>query len=304
MHSNIVSHQNPDWDSITSTWLLSQHGGMKFKFAEWRFVNTGNPDKEVLAGGSAVVDTGQVYDLSRLRFDHHHLPPDQANETCATSQVFGYLMDLYPEKVAHLSPLVDLVFAGDTGRKEANFSRELGLHALLSAFKSKFKEVHGTFAPDKEVMDWGFHMLDLMDFRLKAQAGARAELSEKTVYKSDDSKVWAIKYGSVGSGFAAQERGAILTVFEGEPIKDQTGQIISCPVGVMRAGENSHPHVGNLIGKVIEKVTDPDIKEELASWYRHPAGFFAGRGTAKAMDPRPVKVNLAEVAGLIDRERE
>src|SRR3972149_4062797 len=53
----IVSHVSPDWDAITSLWLLQRFGG--FATAAIELVNTGKPDPEILAGAAVVVDTGR-----------------------------------------------------------------------------------------------------------------------------------------------------------------------------------------------------------------------------------------------------
>lgn len=302
----IVTHTNLDWDAITGVWLLKRFGGLES--ADVEFVNTGNPPADLLAGAEAVVDTGQVYDPPRRRFDHHQFPGDQANATCAARQVYEFLRYAIEPDISHLESLTDLVFAGDTGRREADFSRELGLHALLSAYKAMYKEVHDVFAPDQSVLALGFGLLDMMEFRLRKQVEARAELGEKTVYKSKDGKVWGIKHGSMASSLAAQEQGAVLVVFQGEPVTDEAGEVTSNSIGVMRSGEYTSPHVGKLVEAIVEAAgrddADPDnqaLALELSSWFKHQAGFFAGRGTGKAPDARPIAVSLAYVARLIDR---
>lgn len=343
-----VTHQNPGWDAITGCWLLARYSNLPDHKIE--FVNTGNPDPETLEKALFVVDTGKQCDNENMRFDHHHLPGQMANDICATKQVYDFLrgfnlsrlvsfgselsetdianiqsdidvaqkgqhrymivrsgdMEIKPHLLGniidHLLPLVLLVFAGDTGRKDygAEFSRELGLHALLSAFKSDWKERNGCFPPDENVLKWGYSILDLMDLRLGNQAKAKAELDEKTVYKSDDGLLWAIKYGEVGSSFAAFEQGARLVVFEGEPA--EIGDITTYPIGIQRAGEWQEPNVGELVTLLDEKLSDgSNLQKEISTWFKHNAGFFTGRGTAKAPCGDPVKIDLSILAELIDR---
>lgn len=301
---NIVTHVSPDFDAIASVWLLQRFGSMQD--ASVQYVNTGNPDAALLENATAVVDTGKKFITAQFRFDHHHLPGHEANDTCATMQVWQYLVFAFatPE-LLNLHPLIDLIFYGDTGRPEANPSRELGIHALLSAFKS-------TRPSDQAIMDYGFTILDALNSRLQAQAKARAELNEKTVYKSLDGLVIAIKHGSAGSSFAAYDEGARLVVFEGEPIEVEGG--ITYPIGLMRGGEYQEPHCGELVEKIIEICDyefasgtigdfrfEASLKEELSRWFLHPAGFFAGRGTAKAPVFEPVTIDLVELAKMIDK---
>lgn len=301
---NIVTHVSPDFDAIVSVWLLQRFGG--FEEASVSFVNTGNPDATLLENASAIVDTGKQFKPDKLRFDHHHLSGQAANDTCATMQVWQHLVKSSPSsELLNLHPLIDLIFYGDTGRPEANASRELGIHALLSSFKS-------TRPTDQAIMDYGFSILDALNSRLQAKAKARAELAEKTVYKSADSLVWAIKHGSQGSSFAAYDEGARLVIFEGEPIEVEGG--ITYPIGLMRGGEWLEPYCGKIVERIIEVCDyelasgtigdfrfESNLKTELSRWFLHPAGFFAGRGTAKAPVFDPIAISLEALAQLVDR---
>ena len=291
----IITHTNPDFDAICGVWLLKRFGGLENEKVE--FVNTGNPDPEKINAAKAVVDTGRKYDTNFLLFDHHHLPGQSANDTCAAMQVYKYLLAA-GKPVEYLEPLVSLIFAGDTGRPEANQSRELGLHAILSGWKAWFSEQNlDVRLSDEAILAYGFGLLDVIEVHLRKRAEALAELSEKVVYKSEDNKIWAIQYGSIGSSFAAFDEGARVIVFEGEPIEVEGGT--TYPVGIMRAGEWQEPHVGELAERAAKD--KPFIKEEIDKWFKHPAGFFAGRGTAKAPVFEPVEIDVAILAQIIDK---
>lgn len=281
----IITHTSLDWDAILGVWLL-QRFWIDGKIKYW-FVNTGNPDKDFLASADAVVDTGRVFDEDNLRFDHHHLPGNEANATCAAKQVYDFLTK-QRDDLAYLKPLVDLVFAGDTGRPEAIPSRELGIHALLSGFKEQNKN-------DLQVLEWGFSLLATLDSRLKNMYQARIELANKVVYKSDDGFVWAIKHGSQAISQAAYDEGARGILFEGEPVETEGGT--TYPVGGSRHPEWQTPH----IGEIIDKIESPAFAEELSRWYRHNAGFFAGRGTAKAPVYEPVSIDIAKLANAFNK---
>lgn len=288
----IVTHMNPDLDAICGTWLLKRFGGLENEPVE--FVSTGNPDAEKLEKAVAVVDTGRQSDSIKRRFDHHHLPGQDANDTCAAMQVYQSLKHF--AEIAHLEPLISLIFAGDTGRSEATASRELGLHALLSGYKAQFTEQNPNVRlSDEAILAYGFGLLDILEVRLRKQAEARTELAEKTVYKSDDGLVWAIRHGSQGSTSAAYDEGARVVVFEGQPIEVDGGT--TYPVGIMRAGEWTEPNVGELAERVA--VSKP-FADEIGKWFKHPAGFFAGRGTAKAPVFEPVEIDIAALAEAID----
>lgn len=299
MHKPIVTHTALDLDAITGVWLLKRYR-RGLDNASIEFVNTGNPDPDLLAKADAVVDTGKILDPDNLRFDHHQLPGDESTGTCAALQVWEYLMSK-DISVEHLKPLAMLVYAGDNALKihGAGSSQEVGLHALLSGFKGTNK-----YATDDQVFEWMCNLLDIIDIRLKSLTEAKAELDEKMVYQSNDGKVVALKHASTAVSFAAYEVGAVLVAFEGEPIVDTNGEIISYPIGISRNPEATEPHIGELVKSIItmSRVTERMrlVQDELKLFFNHNAGFFSGKGTAKAPFPHPSLCELAELAEWID----
>ena len=133
----IVTHVSPDWDAIGGVWQLIRFVP-KFKDAKVVFVNTGNPDRVILANADAVVDTGGTYNPYLHCYDHHQMK--NPNEASAAMLVWRDLMYLhginpYTPDVAHLEPLVQLIHAGDCGLPEADESRKYGIHAMLTEWK-------------------------------------------------------------------------------------------------------------------------------------------------------------------------
>jgi hypothetical protein len=279
----IVTHTSPDWDAIGAVWLLKRFTDLHD--APIVFVNTGNPDPDVLAQAAAAVDTGREYDPSRRRYDHHQFPGADANLDCATSIVFHD--EVNSPTTFYLEPLVKLIYDGDTGKPGANESRERGIHALLSAKKTlKWS--------DDQLIEWGMALLDDLELSLRMRAIARQTLTKHVVYRSDDGLVIALKDAPPHATSAAHEAGARLVLF-------QSSSEGTNAIGVMRGGEQREPHVGYLVAAVIADPTLPaDMLDELSIWYRHEAGFFAGRGTAKAPNATPIAVDLADVARAID----
>lgn len=316
----IVTHTNPDWDAIASAWLLKRYLP-RLAEAEIKFVNTGNPDLELLASATAVVDTGKKYDPQILHFDHHHLAGVKANETCAAQQVYEHLkaQGLAPD---YLKPLVKLVFQGDTGRKtfSVTHSYQTGIHALLSGKKRQYKEQYGgTFMPDEDVLVFSFMLLDALAVQFEAQAQASSEYAGSMVYRSNDGLVVALVHAGVNASYYAIERGAVLVLFLGEPVYNEDNNLLTQAIGVQRAAEWTTPHCGELISRlakalvaderikasvVIDELEADVIIDELATWFRHNAGFFAGRGTGKApvaeLVPAEITKNFASFARLFD----
>lgn len=284
----IITHTSPDFDAIASVWLLKRFGG--FDAVPVQFVNTGNPDPALLEQAAAVVDTGRIYDVTRWRFDHHQLPGKEANSTCAAWMVWDWLharaaipSEAFDTLVA-IEPLIQLVFQGDTGRREADYSRRLGIHALLSNQKRQG-------ADDHTLLAYGCHLLDNLAQSLTSQAEAQRSLQAHTVYESADGLVVALLNAPLGATHAAHEKGARLVVFHDETTKAR---------GVMRGGEGQDVHVGALIQRIAYLADDTPLAHELHKWYCHQAGFFAGRGTAKAPVDDALEVPIVEIARIVD----
>jgi hypothetical protein len=286
----IVTHTSPDWDAIGAVWLLKRYGGLADH--DVAFVNTGNPDPALLAEAAAVVDTGREYDPARLRFDHHQWA---RLDTCAAWLVFEHLAP--NGELVHLAPLNALILQGDTGGRAygAEWSRLTGIHALLSIRKAGRE-------PDAALLAWGLSILDDLDAHLRAHYTARATLEQYTVYRSADGLVRGLRGAPQGATFAAYDDGARLVLFTSE----SEGTV---SVGVMRGGESQEPHTGHLVNGLLNDGEaeaswaprwDTPEYAEMARWFRHPAGFFAGRGTAKAPDPTPLTADFTELCRYLD----
>lgn len=286
----IVTHTSPDFDAIGYVWLMQRFGGGADQPVA--FVNTGNPDPDVLASAWSVGDTGREFDPANRRFDHHQLPGRASNDTCATTQTYEWLLsqDATPELVA-IRPIVELIFCGDTGSPlaGAEWSRNVGIHALLSAQKIRRRS-------DAELMDYGCTLLDdLASVAISRQRGA-AQLNMFTTYRSRDGLIVALDGAPQSTTSAAFEAGAKLVFFASE----DRG---SYARGVQRGNsEDGQPHVGELIDLVACNTPHLDLITELNQWFLHPAGFFAGRGTAKAPCDTPMRegLTIALIASAVD----
>ena len=293
----IVTHTSPDLDAIGYVWLMKRYDPAAADMPV-AFVNTGNPDAALLADAYSVGDTGREFDPARRRFDHHHLAGAAANETCATHQAY---MSLIVDNVTNtpiwrelhvIGPIVRLIYHGDTGKSEANESRLLGINALLSAYKA-------TRATDEQLLAFGCDILDKLAAHLIAQDEARRSLDAHTVYRSTDGLVVALQDAPQGATFAAYETGARLVCFANAETRAR---------GVMRGGESQEPHCGGLVSALLNDYDcglddiSADVFGELCKWYRHQAGFFAGRGTAKAPVDDAMGCSIVDIAAAIDRE--
>lgn len=287
----IVTHMSPDFDAIGYVWLMRRFGGASNMPVA--FVNTGSPDPNVLASAWSIGDTGRVYDPDARRFDHHQFPGRASNETCATKQAYEWLIATQGAtlELDAIHPIIELIFRGDTGSPlaGADTSRRVGIHALLSAQKAKR-------CSDADLLAYGYALLDDLADVAIMRARGRDQLGQYTTYRSNDGLIVALDGAPQGVTAAAFDAGAKLVFFASEDHG-------SFARGVQRGNaEDGEPHVGALIDLVATSTPHIDMITELNHWFLHPAGFFAGRGTAKAPCSVPMRegLTISMIAAAVD----
>lgn len=284
MTHSIVIHQRPDFDCIGAGWLIERY---LLPCAEIRFVRSGQTDETA----TAVVDTGGELDEARLRFDHHQLTGFAAN-TSATMQVYVYLLTS-GHQVEHLHELMNLIDACDLGiqSQEANTSRTLGIHALLSARKA-------AGASDIELWHYGCSLLDDIAAGLLVRHNAQQEFQDSIAWSDEELGVVVLKPDTAqGVSFAAYDAGYDLVFFEGQA---KTGGYVR---GMMRRSGCVRYHCGNMVEDLMKYCEDNEwgnsVHGELATWFRHPAGFFAGISEKGGASNVPCAVPLVSLATLM-----
>ena len=190
----IVTHTSPDWDAIAAAWLLHC------------FVDPAMPVKFISAGDAsgsglmekayAVVDVGGVYDPAHGLFDHHVKGQE---DTCATLQVAESLSQ--ERDLSYLQPLLDMINLIDHGVAD---DKQTGLWAIMA----------GMPGADIDKLSCGWAILDALETNLSRRKQAREELAGKTVYRSADNQLVAIKHGSRQCTDMAFEQGARVVMFE------------------------------------------------------------------------------------------
>lgn len=311
----IVTHVSPDLDAIASAWLLLRYAP-KFENAQVVFVNTGNPDRAVLAQADAVVDTGGAYNPYNYWYDHHQM--ENPNETCAAMLVWRDLMYMhsinpYTPNVAHLEPLVQLIHAGDTGLPEADESRKNGIHAMVSEMKYQQFEDAVIFRLGCVLLDFiaghlssgipfdailrdvnaGWGDLFLKPAQLRAEELKRTGIAPYVAYMSFDGAFVALRDAPQGATQLAFEQGAQLVLWS---------NYAENAIGINRA-RGVEVHVGDLIDTLQLSAIEAEsaiVANELASWYRHGSGFYCGRGSAKAPREDRIPLDFVTLATMID----
>lgn len=300
--SPVVVHTSPDLDCITGAWLLQRYGGLADHPVV--FVNTAEPDPDLLATAAAVVDTGRCLDPGILRFDHHQ----DADLPCAAMLVYRALRSagLAPDS---LLPLVELVDAVDRG--QAHDGRQtsvlLGIHALLGAFKRRSPgDDHGAYIYLR-------HLLDDLAAGLEARAGSREAVTDCLRWTSPDGLIVALDTtgrsdGATVTRMAGEVLGARLAVWVGA--KTAGGRTLHS-AGCQRLGgpDVDTPYVGELVERAVTFLAERgetdrstwSLLRELSSWFRHPAGWIAMSGSDKAPRDRPVAVSAEALARALDQ---
>lgn len=298
----IVTHTNPDWDAIASAWLLKRFW-TPLAMARFAFVNAGKPDPATMLQATAVVDTGLEFDAERLRFDHHQASVPR--NVSATRQVYDFLLArvedlLVRQRLEAIQNVIELVWQFDVGETgpAVEFSRVLGIHALLGGAKDRLRKSEPAETWDMAFLNAGMGILDDLSSVLASRAEAARSYASSVVYRSADGRVVGLRHGAAQ---LAYREGATLVVYEGRPFQTTEGWL-SQPVGISRGFEDPEPHAGAVVAAILSEKLDLDaaIRGEMESWWQHPDGFYAGRGAAAAPNSTPITIDIAEIARLVD----
>lgn len=271
----VATHVHPDWDAIAAAWMVGQWKQQPITVV---FVNAGEHGHGL---ADYTVDTGGG------AFDHHHLPN---NATSATELVHQYAIDRGAD-LAHLAPLVALITAADLGKDEhgAKESRALGIHALLSA-------QHALGTDDATICRMGFGVLDRLAAHLRRDYEARRD-AEQWIADSFTplGLSVAVLHPNAPRGLTniLYENGYDVIFFESTYQRDGQTRYTR---GMSRK-DGSPVHCGMYLETYTKSTTaDPRVLAELAAWYKHPSGFFAGISEKGGGTDRPLPVPLADVA--------
>lgn len=290
MATRICTHTAPDLDAALGTWLAARylaHGTVSYGFV---------PAGETDTTADMVIDTGRVYDTATHRYDHHM--PEWANrrDVCAAGMVYAAALaraatDAQRDELHALRPLVNLVTAIDHGAAP-EWAYETGIAAIASSIRARLR------GDDSAMLAALHQLIDDVASALWVREQVRREFADHAHPLSD--KIVFIRNGSaLMTRYALDTLGYELVLFVTDS-RDKAPPTVT--IGIQRANE-SPLHCGEIVDAIQARAGqagEGEIVAELASWYRHPSGFFAGRGTAKNPDPMPVtERNLQILAALL-----
>jgi hypothetical protein len=280
----VATHVHPDWDAIAAAWMVGQWKQQPITVV---FVNAGEHGHSV---ADYTVDTGGG------AFDHHHLPN---NTTSATELVYhAATVGSTGTDLEHLAPLVALITAADLGKDEhgAKESRALGIHALLSA-------QHALGTDDATICRMGFGVLDRLAAHLRRDYEARRDAEQwiKDRFNALGRSI-AVFYPNAPRGLTqiCYEMGYDVVFFESTYQQERQTRYTR---GMSRK-EGSAIHCGDMVARFLHR-PGCDLGcmcgacTELAAWYVHPSGFFAGISEKGGGTDQPLAVPLQDIARAI-----
>jgi hypothetical protein len=296
----IVTHMSPDWDAITSVWLLKKYlsgwqeaevrfvpAGLSFKNVKLKTKNVEQKDPIEEIGEDEVihVDTG----LGPL--DHHQT---QDRNVCAASLTWDYVLSKF--KDAHdmmtsehkeaVTRIVKLVVAidhfGEVFWPDAAADRyEFSLIGVLEGLKYEKQN------NDKTYLEFGISCLNALVAEFENRIWAEKEIKEKGI-------TFETSYGS-GMGFEtlndtvlklAQKMGYVLVVRK-DPRKGYI-RIKTLPEQNGKKGIDLTAVYEQL------KKMDPD-----ATWFLHVSKKMLLNGTPKNPKMVPTKLSLKEIISVL-----
>jgi len=279
----IITHINPDFDAITSIWLVKKFLP-GWQDAEVDFIPAGETyqEKKVDSDPDILhVDTGLG------KFDHH-----QNNTfTCAAEKVWLYIKEYFKDKnnspistrkkeaIDRLVALVnDIDHFGEVFWPDPDNDRyDLIIERIFDGWKQKYPD------QNHRLCSWGIDCLDGLYQILRAKVYAEQELEKAKVIKSPWGKALAV-----------------------ETINDEViklGQKKGYKVVIRKDPRKDYLRIKSLPSKEIDltplylilKKTDPE-----ATWYLHPSCNMLLNGTTKNPKTKPTKLTLDEVVEIIE----
>ncbi len=297
----IVTHMSPDWDAISSVWLLKKFlagwqdaevkfvpAGTRLKNQESGVGNHGDDPIEIIGGDEVIhVDTGMG------PLDHHQTQDTNVSAASVTWDYVKVQIEKAGDKVSSehdesISRIVKIIVDTDHFKEvfwsEADADRyEFSLLGLLDGMKYLKPN------QDKLYLDFGIQCLDAMVAAFENRIWAEEEIKEKGVE-------FTTRFGK-GMGFEtlndtvlklAQKMGYVLVIRK-DPRKEYV-RIKALPSTEETKGADL-----TLIYEQLKKI-DPE-----ATWFLHVSKKMLLNGSPKNPKMRPTKLSLEEIIKVVER---
>lgn len=281
----IVTHHNPDLDAVGSVWLLKKFDAQKFGKAQLAFVDPGKTiSPDTLAKSNLDPNEVTHVDTGLGEFDHHQ--PDRAgNKTIsATSLVYDYICQRYPDQANDeaLQTLVEIITEidhfGELFWPEAAHSRySLMTHHLLHGLE------HLQGYEDDDMIEFGMTCLDSSYQILKNQLKAAELLKTRAQY-------FEHPFGTV----------MLIATKNDDVLK--LGQKQGVTMTIRKDEEDGHVRIKLRPDATIDLKPLADkimAMEPEASWFYHHSGKMLLNGSVKQHNKVPSQLNLLQIHTLV-----
>ena len=301
----IVTHMSPDWDAITSVWLLKKYLP-GWQDAQVRFVPAGqrhgknggfvSPQEE--GDLEAVIETiGEDeyihVDTGMGPLDHHQT---QDQSVCGASRTWDYILDTFKEHGSKLSKeheeavsrIVKIIVSIDHFQEvywhdAAADHYEFSLLGVIEGMKYHRQN------EDMDYVLFGTNCLDALVAEFENRIWAEKEISEKGIaFETQHGKAMGFETINDTVLKLAQKMGYVLVVRK-DPRKGYV-RIKTLPARPENKGIDL-TNVYNQLSKM-----DPE-----ATWFLHVSKKMLLNGTPKNPKMKPTKLTLKEIIRVLER---
>lgn len=277
MSKTIVTHMSPDFDAITSVWLIHRFL-TGWEEADITFVPTGetlNNEDPDTNEDIIHVDTGMG------KFDHH-----QTNEdTCASELVLKSLIakKMVAKDVKEaLTRMVAITCDDDHFKDIYRDNPDNDIYDFLPT--SIIGGAYGVMENDHEIIAFIEHLLDCALKSFVNKIKAKREIAKGYEFESAWGKTLAIETDNRETSSLAQKKGFAMVI-----AKSKNGQVRI----------KLRPDVENVLQPLYDIVLKKDPQ---ATWYYHVSGHMLLNGSSKHPDMVPSKLGLRELIGMVRAE--
>lgn len=293
----VVTHNSPDWDAITSVWLIKRFLP-GWEDADVQFVPAGQRMAPYIATEKDPIENINTHEVLHVDtglgpLDHHQTSSDQV---CGASLTWDYVLkenldfkntnEKWITRTEALGRMVKVVVAIDHFKEvfwpdAAADYQEFGLFGLLEGLKIKFPDQDSIFA--EKGMEW----LDYMMHNFENRIWAEKEMKEKgQEFQTRFGKALAVE--TINDSFLkiAQKMGYVIVVRK-DPRKGYV-RIKARPEEKGKDGVDL-----TLVYEQLQKM-DPE-----ATWFLHVSKKMLLNGTPKNPKMIPSTLSLQEIMNVV-----
>jgi hypothetical protein len=289
----LVTHHAPDLDAIGSVWLFKRFDPLNYADAKVAFVDPGD---QISLEDCEKNYNCQLHEITHVdtglgEFDHHQ--PDKATpNVSASSLVYDYICQHYPDKRADqaLAAIVTHITAIDHFQEinwpEATENRFMfSLHALIHGHE--FVNLHD----DQSQLHFGLEALDYAYAALTQHYHAQDAIKNKgQEFTINIGSCLAIESGNDDTIKLAQIQGYQLVVR-----KDPEQGFIR----IKARPDTKNPDGSDFnLKKLKEEITKLD---QSATWFYHASGKMLLNGSSGWHQKKASKLSLKEIVNLIKK---